>query len=135
MSRFPSEHHLASWAKICPGNNESAGKHRRASTGHGNKWLRSCLTEAAKAAARKNGCYLQAQSRHLKPRLGANKATIAVAHSILTIAYHLLRDGGVYQDLGPNHFDELARSRVQKRLVKRLEDIGFHVTLTDQRVA
>ena len=99
MDRFPSARHLASWAKICPGNHESAGKRKSGRTGHGNKWLRATLTEAAKAASRTRQTYLSAQYQHLAPRTGRNKATLAVAHSILTIVYVLLRDGGTYRDL------------------------------------
>jgi transposase len=135
MSRFPSAHHLASWAKVCPGNHQSAGKRQSGAAGHGNKWLRSALTEAAKAASRKKNCYLNAQYHHLARRLGSNRATLAVAHSILTICYYLLRDGGSYTDLGPNHFDERARDSIKRNLLKRLEKLDFDVTLTDRRAA
>lgn len=135
MSRFPSAHHLASWAKICPGNNTSAGKSKSGKTGHGNKWLSAALTEAAKAARNKKNCYLSAQYHHLARRIGGNKATVAVAHSILTIIYYLLRDGGTYRDLGPTFLDERARGSIQRSLVKRLQKLDFDVIITDRRAA
>lgn len=99
MSRFPSAHHLASWAKLCPGTKESGGKQLPASIGWGNPYLRVTLTEAAWAATRTK-TYLAAQYRRLAARRGGKRALIAVAHSILIIAYHILKDGTVYQDLG-----------------------------------
>ena len=135
MSRFPSAKHLASWAKICPGNNQSAEKRRSGRTGHGNKWLGSALTEAANAAARKKDSYLRAQYHHLARRIGRNKATTAVAHSILTIIYYMLRDGESYRDLGPTYLDERARDAIRKNLVKRLEKLDFGVAITDRRAA
>jgi transposase len=135
MSRFPSAQHLASWAKVCPGNHQSAGRRHSGRTGPGNKWLRSALTEAAKAASRKKNCYLNAQYHHLVRRLGSNRATLAGAHSILTIIYYLLRDGGSYRDLGPNHFDERARDSVKRNLLKRLDILDYDVTVTDRRAA
>jgi transposase len=135
MSRFPTVKHLASWAKMCPGNNQSAGKRKSGHAGQGNKWLRSALVEAAKAAARKKDSYLSAQYHHLARRIGRNKATFAVAHSILTIIYYLLRDGTVYKDLGPTHLDERARESIKRNLLKRLEKLDFGVTVTDRRAA
>jgi transposase len=90
MSRFPTEGHLSSWAKVCPGNNESAGKRKNGHTGHGNPWLRSALVEAAWGAARTKESYLSAQYHRLAARRGAKRAILAVAHSILVIIYHLL---------------------------------------------
>ena len=118
-----------------PGNHESAGKRKSGRTGHGNKWLRAALTEAAKTAGRTRHTYLSAQYRHLARRIGRNKATFAVAHSILTIMYVLLRDGGTYRDLGPTYRDERARDAIRRNLVKRLQRLDFDVTVTDQRVA
>jgi transposase len=135
MGRFPSHKHLASWSKICPGNNESAGKRRSGRTGHGNKWLRSALTEAAKSAGRKKDSYLSAQYHQLGRRIGRNKATIAVAHSLLTIIYYRIRDRVPYQDLGPTHLDERGRTAIKRRLVKRLEKLDFDVTVADRRAA
>jgi transposase len=100
MSRFSSPAHLASWAAMCPGNNESAGKHFSGKTRKGSKWLRTALVESANAATRKKGTYLAAQYARIKGRHGHNKAIVAVAHSILVIAYHLLQRGQPYNELG-----------------------------------
>jgi transposase len=129
MSRFPSAGHLASWAGMCPGNNESAGKRRSGQTRKGNLALRAALIEAAHAAARSKGTYLAAQYRRLAARRGAKKAAVAVGHSILVSVYHLLRDGEDYHDLGGNYFDERDRQAVERRLVRRLEALGHTVTL------
>lgn len=130
MSRFPSAQHLASWAKLCPGNNLSAGKRKHGRTGHGNRYLRTTLTEAAHAAGRKKGTYLQSQYQRLASRRGQKRAAIAVAHSILTIAYHLLSRQTEYQDLGANYFDECKEQTVVQRLQRRLETLGYQVDLT-----
>ncbi|PSN16636.1 IS110 family transposase [filamentous cyanobacterium CCP5] len=132
MSRFPSAQHLASWAKLCPGNNLSAGKRKHGRTGHGNRYLRTTLTEAAHAAGRKKNTYLQAQYQRLASRRGQKRAAIAVAHSILTIAYHLLVQKTKYQDLGANYFDERKEQTVVQRLQRRLEKLGYQVDLTKQ---
>lgn len=130
MSRFPSHRHLASWAKLCPGTNESAGKRGNAATGKGNPYLRETLVEAGWAAGRTKQTYLAAQFHRLKGRRGAKRAVVAVAHSILVIAYHILKeDGSVYEDLGPNYFDERSKDATTKRTVKRLERLGYTVTL------
>lgn len=102
MSHWLTNAHLASWAKVCPGNNQSGGKSRTAHTGRGNRWLRHALIEAARAGVRTKDSYLGAQYRRLKGRRkdADNRAIVAVAHSILVIVYHLLRDGTMYQDLG-----------------------------------
>lgn len=130
MSRFPSAHHLAAWAKLAPGNNLSAGKRKHGRTGQGNRYLRTALTEAAHACARKAGTYLHAQYHRLASRRGAKRAAIAVAHSILTIAYHLLSRQTDYQDLGANYFDEHKEKTVVKRLQRRLEKLGYQVDLS-----
>jgi transposase len=130
MSRFPTAKHLASWAKLCPGTHESAGKRGEARTGKANPFLRAALVEAAKAVGRsKKETYLRAQYHRLAARRGKNKATIAVAHSILGIAYALLRDGTSYEDLGPTYFDERDREQVIRRSVKRLEALNVKVTI------
>lgn len=129
MNRFPTEEHLSSWAKVCPGNNESAGKRKNGHTGHGNPWLRSALVEAAWAAVRTKGSYLSAQYHRLAPRRGAKRAILAVAHSILVIIYHLLRDGTTYRDLGGNYFDERNRQTTVQRAARRIEALGYKVTL------
>jgi transposase len=129
MSRFPTAAHLASWAGMCPGNNESAGKRRSGKTRKGSPWLRALLVQAAHAAARKRDTYLAAQYHRLAARRGTSKAAIAVGHTILVIAYQLLRRGTEYQDLGPRYFDEHDRQAVERRLVRRLEALGHKVTL------
>lgn len=129
MTRFGTAMHLASWARVCPGNNESAGKRKSGRTGHGNRWLRSALIEAARAAARTRGTYLSAQYHRLAARRGAKRAAMAVAHSILIIVYRLLKDGTTYHDLGPNYFDERHASDVVHRAVQRIKHLGYDVTL------
>jgi transposase len=129
MTRFPSANHLASWAGMCPGNNESAGKRRGGKTRKGSPWLRSLLIQAAHAAARKRDTYLSALYRRLAARRGTKRAAVAVGHAILVIAYHLLQRGTVYQDLGPWYFDQRDRDAEQRRLVHRLERLGYKVSL------
>jgi transposase len=129
VSRFPDARHLASWAGVCPGNNESAGKRLSGRTRKGSPWLRSALVEAAHAAIHAKDCYLAAQYQRLVLRRGGKKATIAVAHSLLVMVYHLLRDEQGYRELGGNYFDEVDRQAVQKRLVRRLERLGYAVRL------
>lgn len=129
MRRFPSAGHAASWAGLCPGQNESGGKRRSGRTRKGNQHLRTALVEAARAAARTTDSYLGAQYRRLAARRGANRAAVAVAHSILRIAYHLLRDGTSYVDLGANYFDERQRGRTVQRAVRRIQNLGYVVTL------
>ncbi len=130
MSRFPTHRHLASWAKVCPGNNESAGKRRSGYAGKGNRWLRSILVECAWCATRKKDSYFKAQYHRLAARRGQRRALLAVGHTLLIVIYHLLRDGVVYQDLGPNYFDQRDRSHIARQAVRRLERLGFHVSLT-----
>ena len=130
MSRFPDANHLASWAGMCPGNSISAGKRLSGRTRKGSPWLRSALVEAAHAATHAKDCYLAAKSHRLVVRRGGKKATIAVGHTLLVIIYHVLADEKDYQELGGNYFDEWDRQAVQKRLVRRLEKLGYEVTLT-----
>jgi transposase len=129
LSRFPSAHHLASWAGICPGNQESGGKRQSGKTRKGSPWLRAALIEAAHGAAKSKGTYLSAQFRRLVSRRGKKKALVAVAHSILVIAYHVLTRRETYQELGGNYFDERERTAVERRLTRRLERLGYQVTL------
>jgi transposase len=130
LQRFPSAGHLASWAGMCPGNYESAGKRQKGKTRKGSKGLRTALVEAGQAAARKTDSYLAAQYHRLVPRLGKKKAAVAVGHSILRSVYYLLVRETTYQELGGNYFDERYRHRVEQRLVRRLEQLGFEVQLT-----
>jgi transposase len=130
MSRFPTAGHLASWAGMCPGNNESAGKHRNGRTRYGSKWLHKALIEAAKAAARTKDSYLSAHYHRIRGRRGTAKATIAVGHSILVICWHLLTTGETYTDLGNDYFDKRRTSTAhQRRLIAQLEAMGHKVTL------
>lgn len=129
MTQFPTHKHLASWAKVCPGNNESAGKRKSGRTGKANKYLRSALVEAAHAASHTKGTYLSAQYHRLAARRGKKRAAMAVAHSILVIIYYILRDGTEYQELGGNYFDELKEDRVVRRMERRLQNLGYDVTL------
>jgi transposase len=129
MARFPTDAHLASWAALCPGHHESAGKHTSGKTRKGNRALRTARVEAAKAARRTRGTYLGAQYQRLAARRGPNKATSAVAHSILIVAYHLLKDGGTYADLGADFFDRRDQDALERRLVRRLEALGNKVTV------
>jgi transposase len=129
MSRFPSAAHLSAWAGLCPGNNRSAGKRKSGKTTEGNRWLKRTLTQCAWAASRTKGSYFQVQYRRLAGRRGKKRAAAAVGHSQLVVAYHMLRDGTAYEDLGPNHFDNLVESQRTGHLVKRLEKLGFRVTL------
>ena len=129
MRRFPTAAQAASWSGICPGNHESAGKRRSGRTRKGNAWLRSTLVESARAAVRNRGCYLSAQYHALARRRGDKKAIVAVGHSILVAAWHILRDGVEYHDLGPDHFDRLNRERLVQYHTRRLAELGLTVQL------
>jgi transposase len=129
LSRFPTVRHLASWAGLCPGNDESAGKRRSGRTRKGSPWLRTALVEAAQAAARSKDTYLAAQYRRLAARRGAKRAAVAVAHSLLVMVYALLTQHVTYHELGGQYFDERDRQSVQRRLVRRLEALGYAVSL------
>jgi transposase len=129
MSRFPTPAHLASWAGMCPGNDESAGRRRSGKTRKGSPWLRSTLIEAARAAGRSKRTYLSAQYHRLAARRGTKRAAVAVGHTLLVIAYHVLSEGEVYRDLGDRYFDERDQQAVERRLVARLEGFGYTVSL------
>lgn len=129
MSRFPSAAHAASWAGLAPGKNESAGKNRSSKTTPGNKHLKTALVQSAHAASRTKDNYLAAQFRRLAARRGKKRAAIAVAHSILVIAYRMLRDGTAYRDLGGDYFDKRNKAQLQRHLVKRLEGLGLQVAV------
>jgi transposase len=135
MSRFPNDKSLASWAGMCPGNNESAGKRRNGKTRKGSRWLRHALIEAAHGAARTKNKYLKTQYHRIAAHRGKKKALVAVGHSILIISYHLLTRGQEYSDLGANYFDERDRNAVQRRCVKRLEKLGYSVQLHQTTLA
>src|SRR5215212_5635568 len=129
MNRFPTPGHLASWAGMCPGNDESAGKRRSGKTRKGSPWLRSALIEAARAAGRSKGTYLAAQYHRLAARRGTKRAAVAVGHTILLIVHRLLSEGDVHHDLGDRYFDERDRHAVERRLVARLVGLGYKVSL------
>jgi len=129
MTRFPSAAHLTSWGGMCPGSNESAGKRRGARTRKGSPTLRRTLTEAGQAAGRTKNTYLGAVYRRIAARRGKKRAAIAVGRRILEIAYYVLRDGVAYEELGANYYDEHKKDAVVRSAVKRLERLGYKVTV------
>src|SRR3954468_16285687 len=131
MTRFASARHLASWARRCPGNDQSAGKRRSGKTRNGSKWLDYALEEAAMAAIRVKAGYFAAQYRRLKPRLGHKKALGAVKHSMLCAIWHMLATGETYHDLGGDYFTSRDPERQTRRLVAQLARLGHHVTLAE----
>jgi len=130
MSRFKTPGHLVSWAGLCPRLDQSAGKPRSTRTRHGH-WLKTTLVQAAWAAVRKKDNYLHAQYLRIKRRRGAKKAIIAVAASMLTAAYHMIRDDADYLDLGGDYFQRYDRDKVARRLVQRLHELGFRVDVRE----
>jgi transposase len=135
MTLFATPKHLASWAKMSPGNDQSAGKRRSGATGKGNKWLRATLTEAALAAGKTKNSYLAAQYQRLRGRRGHNKAVTAVGHSILTAIWHMLQNGELYNDPGNDYFTRQNPDRVTKRLIRQLEALGHTVTIEPRTVS
>jgi transposase len=131
MAQFPTSGHLASWAGLCPGNRESAGKHKKCGTRQGNGWLKTAMVEAAWASVRNKGSVMYGQFNRLRPRLGAQSAIVAVAHSILVIVYGCLSDGLPYHEYGPNYFDKREKARAKDRYIRKLKDLGFEVTLKE----
>lgn len=129
MNRFPDAHHLASWAGMCPGHNESGGKRQSGKTRKGNRWLRQALIEAAHGASHTKDTYLSSQYRRLVGRRGKKRALVAVGHSLLVIAYHVLHRQATYVELGSNYFEQLHRCRLEQNLVQRLQKLGYTVTL------
>lgn len=130
MTVFLSAHHLASWAGVCPGNNESAGKRRRTKARKGNRHLRTMLVEAAIAASKVKRTYFRAKYYSLKARRGAKRAVLAIAHKIIIAVYHMLKSNTAYNDLGDDYLDRRSEQRVQANLVRRLERLGYKVQLT-----
>ncbi len=135
MDRFPTDHHLARWAGMCPGNNESAGKRKSGQTTKGSRYLRAALVQAAWAASHQQGTYLAAQYKRLVKRRGKKKALVAVGHSILIIVYHVLQDRRSYQDLGGDYFDRRNVDKQRKRLIRQLESLGVKVTVEEIKKA
>jgi transposase len=129
MQQFPSAAHLASWAGVCPGNHESAGKRLSGKTRKGNPWLRCLLVQAAHSASHQKNCYLAEQYRRIAKRRGSKRAAIAVAHSILVMIYHLLCNRTTYQEKGETFFEEQERQGAEKRLVRQLSRLGYRVEL------
>jgi transposase len=134
MRRFPTADHLASWAGVAPGNHESAGKRHSGRTRQGNKPLGAALNQAANAASRTKNTYLSAQYHRLAPRRGKKKAIVALMHSILVMSYHMIQRKEPYQELGGNYFDQRSPEVTANRLVKRLERLGFQVSLQETSI-
>jgi transposase len=130
MSRFPTPGHLLSWACLCPRNDESAGKRRSTRVRKGGKWLKTTLVQAAWAAVKVKGGYLQAQFHRLRARRGAKKAIMGVAASMLTSAWHMLRNQTEWRDLGASHFDRADATKTANRLIRRLQQIGYAVQVS-----
>jgi transposase len=135
MTRFPSDKHLASWAGVCPGNKQSAGKRLSGKTTAGNTHLRALLGEAAWAAARTKGTYLSAYYHRIARRRGKKKAIVALEHKLLVIIYHVLLTKKPYSDLGADYFDQLEKTRLQRHHIRRLEQLGYTVTITPKEAA
>jgi transposase len=135
MSRFPTAGHLASWAGVCPGSHESAGKRKSGKTTHGSRWLKATLVQAAWSATRKKNSYYGAQYRRLVGRRGKKRALVAVAHSLLVTIYHMLSRGCAYEELGDDYFDKRHCDSVVKHHVRMLERLGYTVTVTPSECA
>jgi len=129
MRQFPTARHLASWAGLCPGTHESAGKRRAVRTTKGNRWLRATLIQAALAAVNVRDSALAGRYRRLVPRCGPKKAIVAIAHKLLTTAYLLLADEGTYHDLGAGYYDARRKDRDVRRALPALERHGYRVSL------
>jgi transposase len=129
MGQFATAGHLASWAGVCPGNDESAGKRRSGQATRGNRWLRQAVVQSAWAAARSKDTYLSSHYRRLAARRGKKRAALALGHTLLVIIYHMLKGGADYADLGPDYLDRLQSERLTRALVRRLEGLGHKVVL------
>jgi transposase len=130
LERFPTDRHLTAWAGLAPGNNETGGKQRPTTTRKGNRYLRRGLVQAAHGAARTRDSYFKALYHRIARRRGKQRAAVAVARSILQVAYHMMRRKETYRELGADYFDQLDRERTTKRLVRRLERLGYSVKLS-----
>jgi transposase len=135
MTVFRGPRSVAAWAGVCPGNNESAGRRRGAKARRGNVHLTTALVEAAAGASRKHGSYLRDKFFRLKARRGHNRAAMAIAHKILIAAYHLLSTGLDYRDLGAAYLDHLDKTKVAAQLVRRLNRLGYQVSITENGTA
>ena len=135
MTQFPDAAHLASWAGLCPGNAESTGKRFSGRTRKGDRYLRRMLNQSAWCASRTNRSFLQSLFFRIPRRRGEKKATVAVAHRILTIMWKMIRGGAVYEERGGDFFDRLNPQRTARKLTRRLEQIGFHVSLSPSPLA
>lgn len=134
INPFPSERHLASWAGVCPGNNESAGKRKSAHVTKGNRWLKGILVQAAHAASRAKGTYLKSFYHRVAARRGKKRAAVALAHKQISMIYHQLKENKPYQELGEYFFDRLNQKALERRLVRRLENLGYQVVLHPETV-
>jgi hypothetical protein len=132
MNQFASHAHLSSWAGISPGNNESAGKRYSGRITPGNKWLKAYLAEVAWAASKTKGTYLKARYHRIASRRGKKRAIVALSHTILIMAYHIIKEQIPYKELGADYFDRLNEQAVIKRLTARFETLGYQVELTKQ---
>jgi transposase len=135
MDRFPSDKHLASWAGVCPGNHESAGKRLSGKTTPGHSYLRAVLCELAWVGAHTKGTYLSAFSHRVARRRGKKRAMLAVAHQLLVIIDHVLKTKNPYREVGEDDFDHLERVHIERRSIRRLEQLGYEVTLTPKQIA
>jgi transposase len=135
MDRFPDEAHLSSWLGLCPAAKISANKRLSTKTGKGNRWLRQALIEAANAAARSKDTFLGAYYQRLRKRMGHKKALVALAHRILILIYHLLKEQQAYRELGPGHVEEKAAEVAKRRALRTLEQLGYDVALQETEVA
>jgi len=134
MDQFPSDAHLCSWAGISPGNNESAGKRYSGRITPGNKWLKGCLVEASWASSRAKNTYLKSRYHRLAGRRGKKRAIVAVGHTILIMAYHIIKEQCTYKELGADYFEKLNEKAIVKRLTKRFENLGYKVELTKSEI-
>ena len=132
MDLFPTPAHFASWARLCPGNHESAGKRQSTTTGKGATWLRATLQEAAWAAVRSKKSYYRALYHRLKARRGAKKAIVAVQHAMIVALWHMLKHGVAHQDLGADYFERRHTARIRRHHVRRLEQLGYDVVLVEK---